>query len=163
MLTLSFPDQICNSPYCQPYNSYNISLENLVLDQLIIPKIDIFLYSHHLSGWYCTDTVRRNSVLSSMGVKGWKKFSWSASKEMYREECEKIGILMLGCKGLLLCMIQQFKLFYSLCTLCMIRWTSCVDLWSDVFIWVKNIVKVLVGYRVIKLSFSQIRCQSSMV
>ena len=32
------PDQTCNSPYCQPYNSYNFSTENLVLDQLIIPK-----------------------------------------------------------------------------------------------------------------------------
>ena len=35
-------DQICNSPYCQPYNSYNVNSENLVLDQLIIPKL-IFL------------------------------------------------------------------------------------------------------------------------
>ena len=32
------------------------------------PQIDIFLYSHHLSGWYCIDIVRRNSVLV-MGVK----------------------------------------------------------------------------------------------
>ena len=29
-------------PYCQPYNSY-VSLENLELDQLIIPKL-IFLF-----------------------------------------------------------------------------------------------------------------------
>ena len=28
-----------NSPYCQPNNSYNVSLENLVLDQPIIPKL----------------------------------------------------------------------------------------------------------------------------
>ena len=26
-----------NSPYCQPYSSSDVSLENLVLDQLIIP------------------------------------------------------------------------------------------------------------------------------
>ena len=30
-------DLISNSPYCLPYNSYNVSSENLVLDQLIIP------------------------------------------------------------------------------------------------------------------------------
>ena len=42
MLTLSLPDQICNSLYCQPYNSYDVSSENLVLDQLIIPKSIFF-------------------------------------------------------------------------------------------------------------------------
>ena len=26
-----------NSPHCLPYNSFDISLENLVLDQIIIP------------------------------------------------------------------------------------------------------------------------------
>ena len=36
------PDQICNSPYCQPYNSCNVGSENLVLDQLIIPKLIFF-------------------------------------------------------------------------------------------------------------------------
>ena len=30
-------DLISNSPYYLPYNSYNVSSENLVLDQLIIP------------------------------------------------------------------------------------------------------------------------------
>ena len=30
-------DLISNSPYCLPYNSYDVSSENLVLDQLIIP------------------------------------------------------------------------------------------------------------------------------
>ena len=39
---LKLSDQICNSPYCQPYNSYNISLGNLVLDKLIIPKLIFF-------------------------------------------------------------------------------------------------------------------------
>ena len=37
------PNQICNSPYFQPYTSYNVGRENLVLDQLIIPKL-IFPY-----------------------------------------------------------------------------------------------------------------------
>ena len=41
-LTLKHPDQIFNSPYCQPYNSYNVSSENLVLNQLIIPKFIFF-------------------------------------------------------------------------------------------------------------------------
>ena len=36
------PDQICNSPFCQPYN-FNVSLENLILDQLIISKL-IFVF-----------------------------------------------------------------------------------------------------------------------
>ena len=44
-LTLQLPDQICNSPYCQPYNSYKVSLENFVLDQLIIPKLIFSLFS----------------------------------------------------------------------------------------------------------------------
>ena len=30
-------DLISNSPYCLPYNSYDVSSENLVLDQPIIP------------------------------------------------------------------------------------------------------------------------------
>ena len=41
-LTLYLPDQICNSLYRQPYNSYSVSSENLVLDQLIIPKLIFF-------------------------------------------------------------------------------------------------------------------------
>ena len=41
-LTLYLPDQIFNSLYCQPYNSYSVSSENLVLDQLIIPKLILF-------------------------------------------------------------------------------------------------------------------------
>ena len=41
-LTLQLSDQICNSPKCQPYNSYNVSSEKLVLDQLIIPKLTFF-------------------------------------------------------------------------------------------------------------------------
>ena len=41
-LTLKLPDQICDSPYFQLYNSYNVSSENLVLDQLIIPKLIFF-------------------------------------------------------------------------------------------------------------------------
>ena len=36
------PHQICNSPYYQPYNSYKVSSENLVFDQLIIPKLICF-------------------------------------------------------------------------------------------------------------------------
>ena len=41
-LTLSLSDQICDSPYCKPYNSYNVSSENLVLDQPINSKLIFF-------------------------------------------------------------------------------------------------------------------------
>ena len=41
-LTLWLPDQIFNSPCCQPYNSYDGSPEKLVLDQPIIPKRILF-------------------------------------------------------------------------------------------------------------------------
>ena len=44
-LTLKLPDQICNSLSCQPYSSYNVNSENLVLDQLIIPKL-IYFFIH---------------------------------------------------------------------------------------------------------------------
>ena len=36
LFTLSLPDLTGNSPYCLPYNSYDVSSENLILDPLII-------------------------------------------------------------------------------------------------------------------------------
>ena len=39
LLTLSLPDHISNSPNCLTYKSYNVSLENLVWDQLSISKL----------------------------------------------------------------------------------------------------------------------------
>ena len=45
MLTLQLPDRICYFLYYQPYNSYNVSSENLVLNQLIIPKLIFSLFS----------------------------------------------------------------------------------------------------------------------
>ena len=36
-LTFNSQDLISNSPYCLPYNSCNVSSENLVLDPPIIP------------------------------------------------------------------------------------------------------------------------------
>ena len=41
-ILLKLPDQICPSPYCQLYNFYDFSLENLASDQLIIPKLIFF-------------------------------------------------------------------------------------------------------------------------
>ena len=38
-----FKDLITNSPSCLSYNSYDVSLENLVLDQLTIPQLKFFL------------------------------------------------------------------------------------------------------------------------
>ena len=34
---------ISNSPYCLPYDSYDFSSENLILDQLIISLLNSFL------------------------------------------------------------------------------------------------------------------------
>ena len=69
-LTLSLPDQICNPPYCPPYNSYNISSESLLLDQLIIPKLIFFF----ILITYLVDIVLilSGEILSwsLMGVKG---------------------------------------------------------------------------------------------
>ena len=59
-------DLIDTSPHCLPYN-YDVTFKNLVSDQPIIPIIDVFFYSHHLSSWYCIDIVRRNSVLVTDG------------------------------------------------------------------------------------------------
>ena len=36
------PRSNCHSPYCQSYNSYSVNLENLVLGQLITPKLKFF-------------------------------------------------------------------------------------------------------------------------
>ena len=58
ILTPYLPDQICNSPYCRPYNSYNVSLDNLVLDQLIISKFYFSLFSSRIwliLYWYCKE------------------------------------------------------------------------------------------------------------
>ena len=42
-LTLYLLDQICNSPYCLPWSSCDVSLENLVVDQPIIPQLRFYL------------------------------------------------------------------------------------------------------------------------
>ena len=36
-------DLVCNSPYYLPYSSCDVSLENLVLEQLIIPSLVFFV------------------------------------------------------------------------------------------------------------------------
>ena len=58
ILTIELPDQIFTSPHCQPYNSYNVSSENLVLDQVIIPKLTFSLFSlliWLILYWYCKE------------------------------------------------------------------------------------------------------------
>ena len=47
----------------QPYNSYKVSLDNLVVDQLIIPKL---IFSFVLIACLI-DIVKRNSVLVTHG------------------------------------------------------------------------------------------------
>ena len=50
------------------YNSrYNVSSENLALDQLIIPKFIIFFILVTYLADNCIDIVRRNSVLVTHG------------------------------------------------------------------------------------------------
>lgn len=60
--TFARQDLISDSPHSLLYNSQDVSLEKLVLDQLNL-LIDIFLYSRHLSAWNYIDILRRNSVL----------------------------------------------------------------------------------------------------
>ena len=57
-----------NSPYCLPYSSCDVSHKGEIgIGSTYNPPVDIFLYSHHLSAWYCIDIVRRNSVLVTHG------------------------------------------------------------------------------------------------
>ena len=60
------PDQICNSPNFQLYSSY-FQFREFSIWSTNYPQINIFLYSHYLSAWYCIDTVRRNSVFVTHG------------------------------------------------------------------------------------------------
>ena len=48
LLPFNSQDSIGDSPYCLLYNSFDVSLENLKLDQPIIPFI-FFLYFHYFS------------------------------------------------------------------------------------------------------------------
>ena len=64
---LNFQDLTSNSPYCLPYNSYDVSLPEFDIGSNDNP------YSHHLPVWYCFDMVRRNSVLITYGTYGSKR------------------------------------------------------------------------------------------
>ena len=44
ILPFHFQDLTSGSPYCLPNSSYNVSLENLVMDQLIIPLLTFFFF-----------------------------------------------------------------------------------------------------------------------
>ena len=65
----SFPSQdpSGNSPYYLLHNSQDVSSEILVLDQPVIPELTFCFHSHHLSAWYCSDIIMRNSVLVTLG------------------------------------------------------------------------------------------------
>ena len=47
-LTNLLPDQIFHSLQCQQYNTYNVSSDNLLLDQLIIPQLIFILMTYLL-------------------------------------------------------------------------------------------------------------------
>ena len=58
LLPLNSQDLISNSPYCLLYSSCNVSLENLVLDQLIIPWLTFFFFLLLVClilYWYCKE------------------------------------------------------------------------------------------------------------
>ena len=89
-LTLQLSDQICNSPYYQPYNSFNFSFEKLVLDQLIIPYSLFSLLIWLTSYWFCK---KESFFWSLMGVEGGKgmlpgksvfpQFMWEFAEEKH--------------------------------------------------------------------------------
>ena len=58
-------DPISNSPFFLPYSSCDVSLENLGLDQLIIPSLIFFFIL--ITCLLDIDIVRRNSVLVTHG------------------------------------------------------------------------------------------------
>ena len=43
-LSLKLPDQVCNSLYYGLYNFHGVSAQNLILDELIIPKFIYLLF-----------------------------------------------------------------------------------------------------------------------
>ena len=53
----------------------HVSLENLVLDEPIIPEFKCFLSSHYFPAWYYINIVRRNSVFITH-VHMFKSFLW---------------------------------------------------------------------------------------
>ena len=57
ILPLPLPNLICNSPYCLPYNSHDISLENLVLDwvRILLTYLFLFISSLVCLILYCTE------------------------------------------------------------------------------------------------------------
>ena len=78
-ITAHSKDLISNSPNCLPYSSTDVSLENLVLDQLVIPS-SIFLFIHIT----CLDDIvlillGEITSWSLMGVKGLKTVNYEIS------------------------------------------------------------------------------------
>ena len=127
------PDQNCNSPYCQPYNSFKVSLENLVLDQLIIPKLIFFF----ILITYLVDIVwilwEEVLSLSLMGVKGLIITLENVLTENLYEIRKLFGprtsfqIAMMKSKILFLfCPIYLWK--SSLCKILGNQWSYC---WSN--------------------------------
>ena len=59
--------------YWSMLHLFAVFLVHMITDQSIIdnyyPLIDIFLYSHYSSAWYCTDSVRRILLRSLVGLK----------------------------------------------------------------------------------------------
>ena len=70
--TKSLNDFECRCHFCNNVLKLNQKSErkNSVIGLTNYPQMDILLYSHHFSGWYCIDIVRRNSFSVIMRVGG---------------------------------------------------------------------------------------------
>ena len=64
---LTFQDLISNSPNCLPNYSHHVSLDNLVLDQSVIPLLIFFFILITCPHDIVSDIVRRDSVLVTHG------------------------------------------------------------------------------------------------
>ena len=119
-LTLS----LSRSPYCLPYNSYDVSLENLIQEQLIIPLMIFFFI---LVTWLLDILLLLKGEMLSwvlLGVRGlripghktnfgWSKVNWSKTRK--NTQCKMYTYMYARCpyteKGLFL---QKSK--YKVCT-----------------------------------------------
>ena len=59
--------RVDTSQECLPCNSYDVTIENLVLRSINDSLLDMFLYLRHLPALYCIYIVRVNSVSVTHG------------------------------------------------------------------------------------------------
>ena len=59
--------RVDTSQKCLPYNSYDVTIGNLVLGSINDPLFDMFLFPRHLPALYCIYVLRGNSVSVTHG------------------------------------------------------------------------------------------------